>query len=70
MGRKRKRDFLSDYQAWSDQSSYTRMWTRSPAGGGRHPLRLRGSARVLPRLALYVVGGAIALAVALSLLGR
>lgn len=68
MSRKRKGDFLADYQAWADQSGYTRMWTRSPAGGGQHPLRLHGSARALPRLALYVVVGAIALSALLGLL--
>jgi hypothetical protein len=54
MARKRKRDFVADVQEWSEQSGYTRSWSPSPAAGG-HPLRLRGAARSLPRLALYVL---------------
>jgi hypothetical protein len=56
MTRKRERDFVADVQDWSEQSSSTRSWTPSPAGGS-HPLRLRGAARSLPRLALYMLLG-------------
>jgi hypothetical protein len=51
---RRRRDFVQDYKAWAEQSSATRRWLRSPAGGD-HPLRFRGSAKALPRLGLYAL---------------
>jgi len=66
MTRKRERDFVADVQGWAEQSSSTRSWTPSPAGGS-HPLRLRGAARSLPRLALYALLAGVALTAAVAI---
>jgi len=63
----RRRDFVEDYKAWAEQSSATRRWLRSPAGGD-HPLRLRGSARALPRLGLYALALLVIVTLVINLL--
>jgi hypothetical protein len=62
----RRRNFVEDYKAWADLSSATRRWVQSPAGGD-HPLRLRGSAKALPRLGLYALVLLVVVAVAMKL---
>jgi hypothetical protein len=53
--RKRKRDMVAETKRFNEQSTYTRSWQVSPVGGTNR-LKLRGSARSLLRLGIWILG--------------
>jgi hypothetical protein len=66
--KKRKRDMVAETKRFNEQSSYTRSWQVSPVGGTNR-LRLRGSARSLLPLGLWILGLVVGLAVLGAIVG-